>query len=78
MTMKPLCATFSDSRHAVQTTKISLPTKSNTENGTTKSWHFIWITYIEITMKPPSATFSDSRHAVPTQSSTENWTSFAF
>ena len=82
MTMKPPCATFSDSRHAVQTTKISLPTKSNTENWTTKSWQFIWITYIEITMKPPCATFSDSRHAVQTQtkisfktqSTTENWT----
>ena len=78
MTMKLLCATFSDSRHAVQTTKISLPTKSNTENWTTKSWHFIWITYIEITMKPPCATFSDSRHAVPTQSTTENWTTKSF
>ena len=33
MTMKPLYATFSDSRHAVQTTKISLPTKSKLKTG---------------------------------------------
>ena len=43
--MKPSCATFSDSRHAVQTTKISFPTQSTTENWTTKSWHFIEIIY---------------------------------
>ena len=30
--MKPACATFSDSRHAIQTTKISFPTQSTTES----------------------------------------------
>ena len=34
--MKPLCATFLDSRHAV-------PTQSTTENWTTKSLLFRWI-----------------------------------
>ena len=33
--MKPACATFSDSRHAVRATKISFPTQSTTENWTT-------------------------------------------
>ena len=41
ITMKPPCATFSDTRHVVQTTKLSFPTRSTTENWTTKSWHFI-------------------------------------
>ena len=40
--MKHPCATFSDSRHAVQTTKIGVPTQNTTENWTTKSWHFIY------------------------------------
>ena len=35
--MKPPCVTFSDTRHAVQTTKISFPTQSTTDNWTTKS-----------------------------------------
>ena len=39
--MKPACATFSNSRHAVQTAKISFSTQNTTENWTTKSWHFI-------------------------------------
>ena len=76
--MKSPCATFSDTRHAVQTTKISFPTQSTTENWTTKSWHFIWIIYVQITMKPACTTFSDSQHAVratkisfPTQNTTE-------
>ena len=38
--MKHPCATFSDTRHAVQTTKIGDPTQNTTENWTTKSWHF--------------------------------------
>ena len=41
--MKLPCATFPDTRHVVQTTKISFPTCSATENWTTKSWHFRWI-----------------------------------
>ena len=41
--MKLPCATFSDTRHVVQTTKISFPTQSTTENWTTKSLHFRWI-----------------------------------
>ena len=36
------CATFSDTRHAVRTTKISFPTQSTTENWTTKSLQF-WL-----------------------------------
>ena len=40
--MKLPCATFSDTRHVVQTTKLSFPTRSTTENWTTKSWHFIY------------------------------------
>ena len=42
ITMKPPCATFSDTRHVVQTTKFSFPTRSATENRSTKSWHFIY------------------------------------
>ena len=39
--MKPPCATFSDTRHTVQTAKIGFPTQSTTctENWTTTSWH---------------------------------------
>ena len=41
ITMKPACATFSDSRHAVQTTKISFPTQTLlNQNWTTKSLLF--------------------------------------
>ena len=40
--MKPPCATFSDTPHTVQTTKLSFPTQ-NTKNWTTKSGHFGWI-----------------------------------
>ena len=40
--MKHPCATFSDTRHAVQTTKIGVPTQNTTENWTNKSWHFIY------------------------------------
>ena len=40
--MKHLCATFSDTGHTVQTTKIGGPTQNTTENWTTKSWHFIY------------------------------------
>ena len=39
--MKLACATFSDTRHVVQTTKLSFPTRSTTENWTTKSWQFM-------------------------------------
>ena len=38
--MKHPCATFSDTRHAIHTTKIGVPTQNTTENWTTKSWHF--------------------------------------
>ena len=40
--MKLPCATFSDTRHVVQTTKLSFPTRSTTENWTSESWHFIY------------------------------------
>ena len=40
--MKSPCATFSDTPHTVQTTKLSFPTQ-NTKNWTTKSGHFGWI-----------------------------------
>ena len=40
--MKHPCATFSDTGHTVQTTKIGCPTQNTTENWTTKSWHFIY------------------------------------
>ena len=41
--MKPPYATFSDTPHSVQTTKLSFITQSTTENWTTKSGHFRWI-----------------------------------
>ena len=43
--MKHLCATFSDTGHTVQTTKIGGPTQNTTENWTTKSWHFIYFRF---------------------------------
>ena len=41
--MKPPCATFSDTPHSVQTTKLSFPTQNTTKNWTPKSGHFRWI-----------------------------------
>ena len=40
--MKLPWATFSDTRHPVETTKISFPTWSTTEKWNNKSWHFIY------------------------------------
>ena len=52
--MKPPCATFSDSRHAV-------PTQSTTENWTTKSLLFRWIILktSTITYSPASTLYNE-------------------